>query len=133
MALLRRLEALPSTLGLALGVDTEQVGRVITQQVRRYANRAFHLFGNHHRPTALLHSRNDVDQFAIGRQLEHERHLARAPPDPGDLFGTLRGELLVKTNQRLENHRNTSLPATSITPPRMTARKNIGVMFFGSL
>ena len=41
-------------------------------------------------------------------------------------------ELLVKADQRLKDHRNTSLPATSITPLRMTARKNIGAMFFGS-
>ena len=132
MPLPRRLEALARPVGFALRIDAEQVRGVVAQQVRGDSDGSLRLLGNRPRPSALFFGGDNAHEPPLKRQLQHERHLPGTPAGARHAVGMLGNQVLVIVGERLQDHRSTSLPATSITPLRMTARKNIGVMFCGS-
>ena len=74
--------------------------------------------------------KQQAQQPAVPRQVQPIGDLRPRPTGPDNLTG--RQQILIVLYQSLQDHRNTSFPATSITPLRMMARKNIGVIFFGS-
>ena len=125
---------------LAPAVHAQHVRRVVAQEIGRNAAGTLHLLRHLHRPRRqdgllpafhLLAEVLNRPQLAAFAEPERKGHPDALPP--GRLEPPLCRQLFIVAHQRLQDHRTTSQSRRSITPFVICARKNIGVMFSGSL
>ena len=125
---------------LALAVHAQHVRCVVAQEIGRNAAGTLHLLRHLHRPRRqdgllpafhLLAEVLNRPQLAAFAEPERKGHPDALPP--GRLEPPLCRQLFIVAHQRLQDHRTTSQSRRSITPFVICARKNIGVMFSGSL
>ena len=125
-------EALAGTLGLALFVCAQQIGRIVAQKVRGDAGGAFDPVGDRKLTGGddglfalgdFLPQVVEGEELAVGAEAQFIADFEVTVP-AGGLYFFLFPKLLVVGGECLEYHVNTSTSRHSITPSTSFARKN---------
>ena len=125
-------EALAGTLGLALFVCAQQIGRIVAQKVRGDAGGALDPVGDRELPGGddglfalgdFLPQVVEGEELAVGAEAQFIADFELTVP-AGGLHLALLQELFIIGGECLEYHVNTSTSRHSITPSTSFARKN---------
>ena len=126
------LEALAGTLGLALFVCAQQIGRIVAQKVRGDAGGALDSVGDRELTGGddgffalgdFLPQVVEGEELAVGAEAQFIADFELTVP-AGGLHLALSQKLLIIGGECLEYHVNTSTSRHSITPSASFARKN---------
>ena len=133
MQFFRCLKALKGSLRLPLGIQAQQIDGVVAEKKGKDVYCPRGLFRNFEALRYInlfvaalsgLLQADDTDQIPLLREIQRIGDLSGAVSLLREF--SLLGHIFIVFDERLQDHRITSLPPTSITPLFITARKKVG-------